>query len=226
MSANTFYMVVGHALVAQQRLAIVRMGDGERELMDDCIAACDAGNGDHVVDTRDDPWLERMGCLGITKKVLLARLESAANSCTHFAPSLSGIQLSEYQLYPLFSPRECYVDNFFCNSWTETMKIRLFQQAQHVLFIHRSPSMADAMQIRAKEALGVKVTYLCLDNWRQSEQVIESAGRNEAPLVLFSGGPANKYIGPEIALKGRMPKVVLDLGNSADAWLLSSLRFD
>jgi len=224
ISSNTFYMMVGHALVAGEALSVVRMGDGECQLMQDCIAAYETGSGDEIVDSHDDAWLERMGVLGIAKKLLKQRLEIAANACTHFAPSLSGIQLENFRLYDLFDARTRYVDNFFCNAWTEGMKIQLFQQAKHVLFIHRSLPSADAMQIRAKYALGVKVTYLHLSNWQEAEGVIDQASKIDAPLVLFSAGPASKYIGPEIAMSGNLPKVTLDIGNAADYWLLSSLK--
>jgi hypothetical protein len=60
------------------------------------------------------------------------------------------------------------------------------------------------------------MTFLKLTNWDQTEDVIEKAKNNPAQLVLFSGGCAGKYIGPEIAKEG---KVVLDVGNSASLWL-------
>jgi len=224
ISSNTFYMMVGHALVAGEALSVVRMGDGECQLMQDCMVAYETGRGGELANGHDDAWLERMGVLGIAKKLLKQRLEIAANACTHFAPSVSGIQLENFRLYDLFEPRTRYVDNFFCNAWTEEMKIQLFQQAKHVLFIHRSLPSADALQIRAKYALGVKVTYLRLSSWEDAEGVIDQASKIDAPLVLFSAGPASKYIGPEIAVGGNIPKVTLDIGNAADYWLLSSLK--
>ena len=224
VSSNTFYMMVGHALIAREALSVVRMGDGERHLMKACMEAKQAGEGGDIVSYHSLEWRERMGCEGISMGELERRLEIAANTCTHFAPSLSGIQLQHFCLYSLFDARPRYIDNFFCNAWTEEMKIRLFRQAGHVLFIHRSLSAADAMQSRAKYALDVKVTYLHLSDWRQSESVIEAASKINAPLVLFSAGPASKYIGPEISVGGKFPKVTLDIGNAAESWLLESLR--
>jgi hypothetical protein len=165
-----------------------------------------------------------LGCLGITKDDLYIRMQSAANECTWFAPSVSGIIRKDFSLYDRFLPRERYVDNFWCNAWDEEMKINLFKTAGHVLFIHRNAATADAMQIRAKYGIEVKVTWLKLDNWQESESVIEKASKIDAALVLFSGGPASKYIGPRIAKGGNVPKVVLDLGNAADHWTLPSLK--
>lgn len=225
ISSNTFYMLVSDALVSSKSLSVVRMGDGERQLIDnirtggihDPLAIHEA----NIEETQT--WLTRMGCLGISKHELSRRLEAAANECTYFAPSISGIQKECYNLYDSFRPRDKYVDNFFCNAWTEEMKIQLFKTAGHVLFIHRNVVSADAMQIRAKYALDVKVTYLQLETWQQTEEIIERGSKIPASLVLFSAGPASKYLGARISQQG-IPKVTLDIGNASDYWLLDSLK--
>lgn len=222
ISPTTFYMLVGNALVNAKSLSVVRMADGERELIN---TAREGNLDDPITIKQPDPeaWLKKMGCLGLSKRGLIRRLETAANECTYFAPSMSGLQQSNYNVYHLFNPRDRYVDSFFHNVWTEEMKIELFKTAKHVLFIHRNTASADAMQIRAKWALGVKVTYLKMERWEQSEEVIEKASGIAAPLVLFSAGPASKYIGTRISRQG-IPKVTLDIGQSADLWLLNSLK--
>jgi hypothetical protein len=222
ISSNTFYMMVQDALVRRQRLSVVRMGDGEVHLMN----ACMEGDAKEVVTIANQPeeWHRRLGILGIPKGDLRIRMNSAAIHCDWFAPSVSGISSCSYDLYSLFPKRERYVDNFFVNAWTDEMKIGLFQTAKEVLFIHHNTASADAMQIRAKYALGVKVTFIKLQNWEQTEDVVMKAGDNGAPLVLFSAGPAGKYIGPAIAHYGPVPKVAIDLGNAADYWLLNSLK--
>jgi hypothetical protein len=223
MSSNTFYMLVGNALVNSKPLSVVRMGDGERQLLHAAMQS--PIHNQATIEEQADPigWLKRMGCYGISNSELINRLGWAADECSYFAPSISGIQLDNFNLYDLFQPRTKYVDNFFCNAWTEEMKIQLFNTAKHVLFIHRNTSAADAMQIRAKYALDVKVTYIKLESWTQSEEVIEKGSKIEAPLVLFSAGPASKYIGHRIATSG-ISKVSLDIGNAADYWLLNGLK--
>lgn len=214
ISSNTFYMIVGDSLDSGKSLSVVRMGDGEHTIM----AATDPDNP-----VFDADRALRLGCEGIDLYLLQTRLEKAANECTYFAPSVSGIVREDYNLYNFFNPRNRYVDNFFCNAWTEDMKIDLFKKAGHVLFIHCNTESADAVQIRAKWGLGVKVTYLKLCDWRQSDEVIEKALKINAPLVVFSAGPASKYIGPEIARSGNIPKITLDIGNTSDSWLFPSL---
>ena len=220
VSSNTFYMIVGDALISRKPLSVVRMGDGEKRLWEDVQT-----NPDDLVlpDKRHDrEWLNKLGVLGIPRGILKSRLMSAADDCSYFAPSISGIWREDYYNHNL-SFRKKYVDNFFVNAWTEEMKIALFQQARHVLFIHGNAETADAMQIRSQDKLGVKVSFLKLTSWEETDDIIKKTTKITAPLVLFSAGPAGKYIGPAIA-NGLAPRVVIDLGNAADHWTLSSLQ--
>lgn len=218
ISSNTLYMLVGNALVCKDALSVVRMADGEKILHDYC-----RGKGE-LLPIMDEKWKKQYGIEGIENEELLRRLDIAAKDCTYFAPSVSGIQRPDFNLYNIFPGRKHYADNFFADAWSETMKIQLFNVAHHVLFIHYNTCTADAMQIRAKWGLNVKVTYLKLTNWRETEDVIERAKSIDAPLVLFSAGPAGKYIGPKIATTGNIPKVTLDIGHAADHWTLLSLK--
>lgn len=223
ISPTTFYLLVGDAIVNAKPLSVVRMADGERELYE---ATQEGDPSEAVTIKQPDPvaWLTKMGCVGLSKRELRRRLEIAANECTYFAPSISGIPQSNYSVYNLFNRRDRYVDSFFHNVWSEEMKIELFKAAKHVLFIHRNTASADAMQIRAKWALGVKVTYLKMERWQQADEIIEKGSKIPATLVLFSAGPASKYIGPRLSKQGDVPKVTLDIGQSSDLWLLNSLK--
>jgi hypothetical protein len=213
ISANAFYLIVQNALERQQELSVVRMADGERKLLDHCRA-----NPDGIVKPFSgltEEWLKRYGCLGIPRETLLKRIEEAAEQCTYFGPSLSGLTNPAYNIYRCFRPRARYVDNFFPNLWDDQQKTQLFRQARHVLFIHGSYHLADAMQNRAKAYHNVKVSYRPLTNWTEAEAVIEFGRACDARLVIFSAGPASKFIGPQIAQSG---KVTLDIGQAADRW--------
>lgn len=220
ISSNAFYIMVADALLQKKVLSVVRMGDGEKLLMDLCEGV---DMGENYRDVSDPDWMGRLGCLGIQPELLYKRLLWAANECTWFAPSISGVIRDEFALFERFDRRDRYVDNFFVNQWDEEMKINLYKAAGHILFIHRNPLSFDALQIRCKK-IGVKTSYLKLDNWSETDKVIEEARAIDAPLTLFSAGPAGKYIGHHIARWGNIPKVSLDLGNSSDQWLLYSLH--
>ena len=68
ISPNTFYMIVGNALIKRQDLSVVRMGDGEVRLWMDVHM----GGDDPVVPTarHDRRWLATLGVLGIPKRIL------------------------------------------------------------------------------------------------------------------------------------------------------------
>lgn len=209
ISPNTFYMIVGDALVRRVGLSVVRMGDGERLLM----------NCNEPSDRFDENWQTRMGILGISGIDIKKRMFAAARNCDYFAPSVTGIVNDIFNI-DSFSCRDHYVDNFFCNAWTTDMQIDLYKEAGEVLMIHGNPNTANALKSRAEKYLGVNVTYIQMTRWEEAEQVIDAASKVSAPLVIFSAGPAGKLIGPEIA---RQKKVVLDIGNAMDRWTLLPL---
>ncbi len=223
ISPKAFYPIVLSALSNRESLSVVRVADGEKILLDNCKDA----NGEFTPITQlDDFWLQRYGVKGITKEELYRRIIKAGTDCTYFAPSISGVLMPDYALWDYFPERGVYIDNFFVNDWTYDMKTALFKEAGHILLIHGNVNLADSMQLRAQANLGVKVSYISLTNWSESEEVIKKASRNTAPLVVFSGGPASKYISNEIATTGCVPKVVLDLGAAAQHWTFQHLPAD
>ncbi|VVB55101.1 Uncharacterised protein [uncultured archaeon] len=225
ISANAFFIMVMDALRSNQALSCIRMADGEKMLMEQVskqkfneVLTPPEGYG--------QDWMKTYGVEGITAGELKMRLTIAATQCSHFAPSITGIHDPKYNVYKLWTEREFFVDNFWMEAWTREQKTDLFKQAGHVLLIHRNASTADSMQLRVQANLGVKVHYIPLNNWRQCPEVIEKAHENKASLVLFSGGPAGKYIGPQIATEGIRPKIVLDVGHGADLFTFSHLPID
>jgi hypothetical protein len=223
MSHRAFFEIVLDALQTKKPLSVVRMGDGERLLMD---MTNDNTTSTELIRPGYEDWMRTLGLEGITKKEIYGRLWLASRQADYFAPSVTGLYNDGFNLFDIFPKRKNYVDNFFVNDWEEDMKARLFKEAGHVLLIHANAHTADSMQLRAQANLGVKVEYIPLSNWRQAESVIDRAADNDAPLVLFSGGPACKYIGYGISRGGNKPKVVLDLGNAADHWTFSHLPAD
>jgi hypothetical protein len=229
ISSNAFYLLVGDALAGHKSLSVVRMADGELSLFRQTKELILNGKGrEEVQQPGDEPdsWKDQFGIRGINASELNNRIYLAHSKCNYFAPSLSGIHSENFRTQTMFPATQMWkwVDNFFPNAWDDEMKINLYRKAGHVLFIHANRALADALQIRCKYALGVKVTYLELSSWHQSEAVIETAKLVDAPLVIFSGGPANKYIGPAIAVNGKVRKVTLDIGQAAEKWVLPHLK--
>jgi hypothetical protein len=215
--------LVGGNLKQKWPLSVVRMGDGECHLM-----CQDISQGWHDKPIEPYPgfgieWLIKLGIDGISRSEVQNRLYKAAARCTFFAPSISGIQREDYNLYHFFPPREYYVDNFFVNAWTEKMILALYKTAGHVLLIHKNAHTADSLQLRLQGSDIAKVHFIKLQTWQQAEDVVKKAKEIDAPLVLVSAGPGSKWIIPEIAVTGRVSKVVLDIGNAMDRWIPQSL---
>lgn len=222
LSAWAFYYMAGDALLNKKSISTVRMGDGERKLMQACEQAALAGRSHEVVNEYDEAWRIRMGIEGITYGVLYQRLRRAGNECSHFAPNISGVTQPFYSVHEMFDDRAEYLDNFFVNIWTQQAQAELYKAAGSILFLHANRGLADAFQRRTKDLLDVKLRYIELNDWRQAQRVIEQSIADPAPLVLFSGGPSLKFISPVIAAHAK--KVVLDLGNSADQWALCNYK--
>lgn len=222
VSSNTLLFIIGDALVSKKNLSIVRMADGEHILMDWCR---NNNSNDIVKPTKqlDENWIEKFGITGITYGELAARLYYAAEKCTYFAASLSGIIMNNYNVYD-FSKREKYVDNFYTYGWSEEYKIGLYKKAGHVLFIHNSNANFLTLKKRANDFFGVNVSYIKMSNWADAESVIQQANEIDAPLTIFSAGPAGKIIGPRISKEGNIPKVTLDIGSGMNRWLLPELQ--
>lgn len=219
ISSNAFFLIVQDAILRRRALSVVRMADGEFLLFKQSVV----GSPDEEVAGRSPGWLKNLGCAGITKGEIQRRLASAAHACDYFSPSISGVCNPDYDIYRLFRPRTEYVDNFFCNQWEEWMIAQLYSLAERVLLVHRKPEVADALQIRAREVLGVRVEWLRHNDWHDSAGVVEKAAESDAVLVVASVGPAGKFALPLIAKTGKTPKIVLDIGNSIDRFLLAGV---
>lgn len=221
MSSRAFYPIVKASVINRKFLSCVRMGDGERYLFDH------APRGPEIL-TRVgyEDWIEGLGLTGIPGELLQERLQVAAIECDFFAPSVTGLYREDYNLYDTFPERSVYIDNFFVNDWDQKMKEELICAAGHVLIIHHNATTADSMQLRVQANLNTKVSFLKLSNWTRTDYIIRKAANIDAPLVLFSGGPAGKYIGHRISRGGRIPKVALDIGSTMDHWTMDHLPAD
>ena len=217
VSSNTLLFIVGDAIINRKDLSIVRMADGEHILMGWCRMQKNLSEIVQPTKQLDEAWIRKFGIEGITYKELYMRLHKAANECTYFAASLSGITMSNYDCFN-FSTRERYVDNFYTYGWSEEYKIGLYKAAGRILMIHHDEEKYQTLKARAKNYLGIDVHHLKMANWKDADRVIFEANEINAPLTIFSAGPAGKIIGPRI--KG----VTLDVGSGMDKWLLPELQ--
>lgn len=220
---NTFYMLIQDALITNKPVSVVRMGDGDvivnrfaRSVSSDTlvrapIAYCFLDQYAEL----DSHWLETFGCNLIPAGMLRERSIYAAEKCTYYAPQIMGMQNETWKVAEYYPLRERYVDNWFVRQWNQPMQEQLFRLAGHVLIIHGEEQVRKRVCARI-ETQGVHAEAIHMNHWNEAEAVIEQARQSQARLVLFAGGPANKYISPRIAESG---KVVIDVGQAlAKEW--------
>jgi hypothetical protein len=226
ISDKAFYFIVFQTLKAKGQLSVVRMGDGERRLIIDCITAKANKQADQQVSSFDLQWRKRMGIDGITYRILFERLIKGITGPDYFAPNINGLHQPDYSLYPwykAFSNSQPLVDNFFVNNWSLEDRSGLLKLAKNVLVFHSNPVTVNTFAKRARAYLDVGIRHIPLADWRQAETVVNQALQWDYPLALVSAGPASKWIIQELSIQGR---VVLDLGNAMDHWLLLELYKD
>lgn len=212
MSSKAIYALVGDALLAEESLSIVRMGDGERRIL-----KADPTNPFTDFEKLYPGWNKRLGVDGEPVDQLQRDILEAGNTCTYFAPSVSGISYKEYALHELFTSRPHYIDNFFVNDWTGEMIRNLFEASNGIYILHREyEQIIKNFQTNYEFKKEVVFEGRTKDSWRDNDDAIKEASRSKAQLVLFSGGPGAKIISPRIA--NTKNKIVIDVGNTLLPW--------
>lgn len=213
ISSRAIFAIVGDAIKNKKSISVVRMGDGERGIL-----KADPNKPFNLFDNISRNWNKKLGIKGMSVKDIQKNIIKAGNTCTYFAPSISGISYRDFNLYDFFKPRPCYFDNFFVNDWSKEMVSMLLENSDGVFIIHK-----DYKKIidNFKKNYNFKKENIFLGgftkkNWRDNQQAIDEAIESKAQLILFSGGPGGKIIAPEIA-KARS-KVIIDVGNTLIRW--------
>lgn len=215
VSSKAIFAMVGDAISERKSISIVRMGDGERRILE-----ADGTKPFIEFEQKHENWNKRMGIEGIPINILKQRILDAGNTCTYFAPSVSGISFPHYNLYPYFNVRPFYFDNFFVNDWTFAMIQMLFEASEGIFIIHREFEEIIQNFKKNYNLSNKKIEGTQKNSWNDNESVIEAARNSGMQLILFSAGPSGKIIGPEIAKFDN--KIVLDVGNTLIPWSIKT----
>ena len=192
------------ALEIRQPLSVVRMSDGEEKILSYCKRMLQT----MPVLQFEKEWRVRFGIDGITCGEMRRRLEYAATKCTYFAPDGGDGFFTRH-----FPIREPLAEIYYPSRWTRTQRAAILKAAgTSVLVVNRDPQIAYNIENSPFNRYGVRAISIDLPDWQASRAAIYSCSKHTSPLVFVSGGPANKYIIPEIAEQG---KVVLDMGSGA-----------
>lgn len=212
VSAKAFYALVTNAIARKESLSVVRVADGEH-----AILVANPKNPFTTFDALEGgAWNTHYGIQDMPVSDLQESIRKAGNTCTYFAPSLSGISLPQYLMYNFFEERPYYIDNFYPNEWTKTMVQQLLTSAGGAFIIHSKFELIIENFKKNYKMDGLKFEGVTKKSWRDNKDAITAACTSHLSLVLFSGGPAGKIMGPEIAKNPH--KIVLDIGNTLIPW--------
>lgn len=209
LGANSTYALIGHHIASHTGASFVRMGDGENLLLHAGV-----NQGSKIADRFGTDWLIRQACLNIPYDELTKRILRAGNECTYFAPSVSGLHLQEFDLYKWFNARDFYLDNFFINAFPYEQRGFIVKAAAGVTVIHADPNVATGLKTAYE--LTYLPRYLEHRRWEDTQHVVDSVLSGTEQLVLFSAGPAGKWLAPAISAVSN--KVVIDVGNAMSQW--------
>lgn len=212
LSSKSLYALVGSAILSGESLSVVRMGDGERKILE-----ADTSKAFTSFNKAGDNWNQRLGVEGITVSDLQKKIEIAGNTCTYFAPSISGISFPQYYLYNFFQPRPYYFDNFFVNDWSREMIQTLIEASDGIFILHRDyKQIINNFNKNYSFSKPVRFAGFPKNSWEDNDEAVAAALNSGMQLILFSAGPGGKIIGPEIAKSEN--KIVLDIGNTLVPW--------
>ncbi|MDP3883274.1 MAG: hypothetical protein Q8Q48_04440 [Candidatus Staskawiczbacteria bacterium] len=214
ISAKAAFAIIGDAIKSHKGMSVVRAGDGEAQIL-----KADKNKPFRGSNNRHKGRTKRLGIKGADTGLLQKNVLEAGNTCTYFAPSVSGLSIPRYHVYDFFKPRPHYFDNFFVNEWTGEMIKLLLEESGGAFIIHRDYKKIIKnfkKNYNFDPKYNVKFDGFKKDSWKDNKNAIESAIKSGMQLILFSAGPAGKIIGPKIAKNGK--RVVLDIGNTLVFW--------
>jgi hypothetical protein len=205
LSSDALAALVLDAIERKRPMSVARFSDGERAVLES------ADTGRAVGCVQDEAWLKKYGMWEADIKKVAADLRVAAVHSTFVSPTISGLYLPSFNLYPYMKERTWYIDAFYVYYWKVADRVQeILQAAKSIHIINRDWSkLATAM--KGKFGLvGTKITGFPLENWRGVPDAKASADSARAELVLVSGGPAGKRLPADIV--GTHPCVALDVG--------------
>jgi hypothetical protein len=209
LSSTALAATIIHNILSRVPTSVVRMGDGELAII---RSGKNPTKGPKFL--TDKKWLEMAGVDGMDLGMLSRKLFWAGQHATYFAPSLSGLYLKQYDLYPVFGRiRPKFIDVTYPMLWYYGAQVRHILKAAPVLVLSRQ---ADTISKLLATKYDAKVSGFELASWKDHDAAKAIAKQSLARTILVAGGPAGKPLVVELAKE--TGKVVLDLGRSLTKW--------
>lgn len=212
MSADAFAAMIIHHLTQGQSATCVRASDGERALI--AHAQYDEPLAPFL---RDPSRLQRYGVEGADLKVLGKQILEAGDRATYLAPTISGLWLPEFKVNDMFFKREVYVDIFYPYCWGRNIEVLMgvCNAAKTILLAHHK-AQAIVERYNLNKAFTAKFVGYPMTSWRQHSEIVDTAVREQADLVLVCGGPHGKVLVDKLGQLTDMPRVSLDVGSAVE----------
>lgn len=214
ISAKAIFAIIGDAVKNKKGISIVRAGDGEFQILN-----ANKNKSINFYNKQREKRIKRLGINRVSIKILQKNILEAGNTCTYFAPSVSGISIPRYNVYKFFKPRPFYFDNFFINEWTGDMIKMLLEASGGAFIINREyKEIIKNFQKNYNFDSKLKIRFdgFPKERFKDNDQTIKTALSSGMQLILFSAGPAGKIIGPKITKHGN--QITLDVGNTLMPW--------
>lgn len=206
MSSDALFIIVCDAIARGLPLSVVRMGDGERMIIQVAQGA------EPIKFLCDGVWLKQYGLLNADLKKIGEQLWTAAKDATFFGPNIYGLVNVGYDLHSVTAPRDEYVEGLFAYSWFSMGRVHnLLHYGGPIGLVCRHAKQI-GVALGKKYGGGLVYELSDYDGWHDYEQALISIGRMEAKLVLCAVGPSGKSLVVEAA--SAYDKVVLDVGSA------------
>ncbi len=204
LSTDALFVLVGNALRRKHRLSVIRMGDGEKSIIEFSHGA----PARHFL--LDAGWLTEYGLVGADLSLVGNSLMWAADHADYLCPNPAGLIYPAYDIVPLLAKRAQYGEGLFAHTWAYMGRVNeLMKYDGGILVVCRGAAhIADALSSKFR----VSVTSVEHATWQDHLPALRAIGDSPAHLVLVSAGPAGKELIVEAA--ERYNKVVIDTGSA------------
>lgn len=217
-SSDALLLFVCDAIHRRLPLSTVRLGDGERCLIEYVLT------GTMSRYLMDPIWLKEYGLYEADLQKVGRSLLNAAKEVDYLCPNISGLTLPKYEIISVLPPRERYYEGLYAHTWLYMGRVKeLMDYPGGVGIVCRnSKEVADRLFMKFGRNL-LHAEHTEYGSWRDYPSALEAIGKMKTNLVLVSAGPSGKYLCVEASKK--WGKVVLDTGSAlVRHWSVSKSR--
>ncbi len=210
MDSVAFYVVVHDYFFRHRSMSAVRMGDGERAIIQTYQGALPRRY------LKNDEWLRKYGLRdsdGNTCDLdwLGSMLLDAGNSATYFGPNMAGLWKEFYDLTTLFKPRDTYIPGLFSCYWGSLRLVHAFLRLGKICVVCGQSAGVKGRLERTYDLSDGHVEGIELRSYLDISRVLDAVEDSKAQIFLFAGGPPGKMLVVDCAREG---KICLDVGHA------------